>query len=210
MTTTTHSHVLHWARLYDFGTRLFGRGVAVLHRRLLERAAIAPGERVLDVGCGPGRLTLAAAEAAGPNGEALGIDLSSEMIALATQKATRSKHPARFQIAGIEALPAPADHFDVVLASLMLHHLPPELQQRAFAEVRRVLKPGGRFVALDFSATPRHGLGHLLCVLGLRRGSEHAEHLRSLAAAAGFEPVAIEPTGRGAFSIIRAQAHKST
>jgi SAM-dependent methyltransferase len=126
----------------------------------------------------------------------------------ATQKAARSKHPARFQIAGIEAIPAPDDHFDVVLASLMLHHLPPELQQRAFAEVRRVLKPNGRFVALDFSATPSHGFGHLLSVLGLRRGSEHAEKLRSLAAAAGFEPAEIEPTGRGAFSVVRAQAHK--
>jgi ubiquinone/menaquinone biosynthesis C-methylase UbiE len=209
MTTTTHSHVIHWARFYDFATALFGRGVAALHRRLLERAAIAPGERVLDVGCGPGRLTLAAAEAAGPNGEALGIDLSSEMIALATEKAARSKHPARFQIAGIEGIPAPDDHFDVVLASLMLHHLSPELQQRAFAEVRRVLKPNGRLVVLDFSATPRHGFGHLLCVLGLRRGSEHAEHLRSLAAAAGFEPAEIDPTDRRAFSIIRAQAHKT-
>ena len=205
---TTHSHVLHWARFYDVATALFGRGVAALHRRLLERAAIAPGERVLDVGCGPGRLTLAAAEAAGPNGEVVGLDPSSEMIALATKKAARSKHPARFQIAGVEAIPAPDNHFDVVLASLMLHHLSPELQQRAFAEIRRVLGPKGRFLALDFSATPSHGIGHLLCVFGLRRGTEHAEHLRSLAAAAGFEPAESEPTQRRAFSIIRAQAHK--
>src|SRR5262249_54572782 len=134
-----------------------------LHRRLLARAAIAPGEHVLDVGCGPGRLSLAAAQAAGATGETLGIDLSSEMIALATQKAARAGSTARFQLASIDAIPASDGHFDVVLASLMLHHLSPELQPRGLAEVRRVLKPNGRFVALDFSATPHHGVGHLLC-----------------------------------------------
>lgn len=207
-TTTPHSHVLHRARLYDLGTALFCGRVRALHRRLLERAAIAPGERVLDVGCGPGRLTLAAAQAAGPAGETVGIDASSEMIALAAQKAARAASSARFQVSGIEALPAPDNHFDVVLASLMLHHLPPELQRRGFAEVLRVLQPNGRFVALDFSAMPGHGLAHLLNVLGLRRGSAHAEHLRSLAGAAGFAATEVEPAARG-FCILRARKRAS-
>src|SRR6266511_2927373 len=152
--------------LYDLGTALSGGQVRALHRRLLERAAIVPGNRVLDAGCGPGRLTLAAAQAVGPTGETLGIDPSSEMIGLATRKAARAQSAARYQIAGIEAIPAPDDHFDVVLASLMLHHLPPDLQRRGLAETLRVLKPNGRFVALDFSATPGHGIGHILCLFG--------------------------------------------
>src|SRR5262245_28742039 len=94
-----HSHVLHWARLYDLCTSLCSGLIGGLHRRLIERAAIAPGEKVLDVGCGPGRLSRAAAQATGPTGETLGIDLSSEMIALATQKAARAGSRARFQVA---------------------------------------------------------------------------------------------------------------
>ncbi len=200
--TNEGSAVLHWARFYDLGTSLMGGRVRALHRRMIEQAAIAPGERVLDVGCGPGRLTLAAARAAG-SGETLGIDPSPEMIALARNKAARGGSAATFRVAGIEAIPVPDDHFDVVLASLMLHHLPADLQRRGLAEVFRVLAPGGRFLALDFSATPGHGIGHLLCVFGLRRGSDHAEHLRGIAQQAGFESVGVTPEGR-AFSLLHA------
>lgn len=78
---------MHWARLYDLGTALSGRRLRPVQRRLLERAAIASGEQVLDVGCGPGRVTLEAARAAGPGAKVLGIDPSPEMIALARRKA---------------------------------------------------------------------------------------------------------------------------
>jgi SAM-dependent methyltransferase len=131
------------------------------------------------------------------------------MVALAKQNAGRQGSTATFQVAPIEAIPAPANHFDVVLTSLVLHHLPPELQRRGLSEVLRVLKPAGRFVALDFGATPGHGIGHVLCVLGLRRGFDHAEHLRSLAVAAGFEAIEVEPASR-VFCLLRAQKPAST
>jgi ubiquinone/menaquinone biosynthesis C-methylase UbiE len=203
--TTTAGRTIHWARLYDLGTELFGGRVRSLHRSVLELAAIAPGERVLDVGCGPGRLTIAAALAAGPTGETLGIDASPEMIQLATLKATRAGSSAKFRVAAIEAIPSSDDQFDVVLANLMLHHLPLELQRRGIAEVFRVLKPSGRFVVAEFGAVPRHGIGHLLCVLGVRRGSEHAEHLRSLAGAAGFESIRAAPAASSAFCLLTAR-----
>jgi demethylmenaquinone methyltransferase/2-methoxy-6-polyprenyl-1,4-benzoquinol methylase/phosphoethanolamine N-methyltransferase len=204
-TTHTEGWTLHWAHLYDLGTAVLGRRVRQLHQSVLEVAAIASGERVLDVGCGPGRLTTAAARAAGPTGETLGIDASTEMVDLAVKKARRAGSPATFRVAAIEALPYPDSHFDVVLANLMLHHLPEDLQRRGLAEVLRVLKPNGRFVAGDFSAMPGHGVGHILSVLGLRRGSEHAEHLRSVAAAAGFEAIRIEPATSRAFCVIYAR-----
>jgi ubiquinone/menaquinone biosynthesis C-methylase UbiE len=201
--TLTEGKTLHHPRLYDWGTALFGRRLRDLDRRVLERAAIAPGSRVLDVGCGPGRLTLAAAAAAGRDGETIGIDASPEMITRASEKAAAAGSPARFQLSPIEALPMPGDHFDVALASLMLHHLPGALLGRGLAEVRRVLRPGGRFVALDFRSTPSHGLSHVLCLLGLRRGSEHADHLRALLEEAGFAPVEVERAGR-AFCVLTA------
>lgn len=201
----TEGRTIHWARLYDVGTELVGGRVRALHRSLLLRAGIADGERVLDVGCGPGRVTIAAALATGGGGEAVGIDPSSEMIELATHKAKSAGSTATFRIAAIEAIPSPDAHFDVVLANLMLHHLPLELQRRGVAEVFRVLRPNGRFVVADFAATPGHGMGHILSVLGLRRGSGHAEHLSSLAASAGFESVQIHPAASRAFCVMSAR-----
>lgn len=199
----TEGRKIHWARLYDLGTTLFGGRISALHRRLVELAAIAPGERILDVGCGPGRLAIQAARVAGPTGEACGIDPAPEMVELARRKAARAGVPARFEVGVIEALPYPDDHFDVVLSSLMLHHLPDDLKRRGLAEVRRVLRPAGRFVAADFGAKPGHGFGHLLCALGLRRGSDHAEQIRSMLRAADFEAVEIVPADHRVFAFVR-------
>ena len=59
-----------------------------------------------------------------------------------------------------EALPFPDAHFDVVLSTVMLHHLPSKLRRQCAAEMRRVLKPGGRVLAVDFgtSATQKGGI----------------------------------------------------
>jgi hypothetical protein len=60
-------------------------------------------------------------------------------------------------------------------------------------------------VVADFSASPGHGLGHLISVLGLRRGREHAEHLRALVGDAGFDAVEIEATPSRALCILHAR-----
>ncbi len=200
----TAGKTIRWARLYDLGTTVLSFGCAsALRRRIVELAGIAPGERVLDVGCGPGRLTILAWRAAGPAGEALGIDPSPEMVALARRNAARAGAAARFEVGAIEALPYADDRFDVVLSSLMLHHLPDDLKRRGFAEARRVLRPGGRLVAVDFGATPEGGLGHCLCVLGLRTGWDHAERLAAMLREAGFDAVETGPAGRRALAVVR-------
>jgi demethylmenaquinone methyltransferase/2-methoxy-6-polyprenyl-1,4-benzoquinol methylase/phosphoethanolamine N-methyltransferase len=200
----TEGRAIHWARLYDFGTTLlsFGR-CAALHGKLVALAAITPGQRVLDVGCGPGRLAIAARVAAGPTGEVHGIDPAPEMIEVARRNAARAGVTLRLDVGVIEALPYPADHFDVVLGSLMLHHLPDELKRRGLAEIHRVLRPGGQLLAVDFGATPRGALGHLLCVLRLRTGWDHAELLRTMLGAAGFDAVEVGPTGARGLALIR-------
>ncbi|MGH7331670.1 MAG: class I SAM-dependent methyltransferase, partial [Candidatus Rokuibacteriota bacterium] len=91
----------------------------------------------------------------------------------------------------------------VVLSSLMLHHLPDEVKRRGLAEIHRVLKPAGRLVAVDFGATPGEGIGHLLCVLRLRTGWDHAERLRTMLDDAGFDAVEIGPTGHRALAFVR-------
>lgn len=210
-TPDTEGKIIRWARLYDLGTTIlsFGR-IAALRRRLVELAAIAPGERILDVGCGPGRLTILAGSVTGPSGEACGIDPSPEMIDLARRNAARGGGKVRFEVGAVERLPYPDDYFDVVLSSLMLHHLPDELRRRGLLEVGRVLKPGGRFVAVDFGATPGEGFGdHVLCVLGLRRGWHHAEHVHQMLCGLGFEAVDMGPTGhRGLAFVLGRKAAK--
>lgn len=200
----TEGRTIRWARLYDVGTTLlsFGRASA-LRRRTVELASIGPGERILDVGCGPGRLAILAGNIAGPAGEIRGIDPAPEMVELARRNAARAGVSVRFEVGVIETLPYPDNHFDVVLASLMLHHLPDKLKHPGLAEVYRVLRPSGRFVAVDFGATPGEGIGHVLCVMGLRKGWDHAERLRAMFREAGFDAVQMGATGLRALAFVR-------
>ena len=200
----TAGKTIRWARLYDLGTTLLSFGtLAALHRTIVGLAGIRPGQRILDVGCGPGRLALVAATAAGPGVEVRGIDPVPEMIELARGRVARARAPARFDVGVIEALPFPDEQFDVVLSALMLHHLPDDLKRRGLAEIYRVLKPAGRVVAVDFGATPRDGLGHFLCVLRLRTGQDHAERIRDMVREAGFEAVETGPTRHRAIAFVR-------
>jgi ubiquinone/menaquinone biosynthesis C-methylase UbiE len=207
----TEGRTVRWARLYDLGTTLLSLGRAsALHRKMVELAGIRAGDRILDVGCGPGRLAVAAATAAGRQGETHGIDPAPEMVALARRKAAHAGVRARFDVGVIEALPYAADHFDVVLSSLMLHHLPDEVKRRGLAEIHRVLKLGGRFVAVDFGATPGAGIGHLLCVLGLRRGWDHAERVRTMLSDTGFVAIEMGLTGHRALAFVRGRKSLAT
>jgi ubiquinone/menaquinone biosynthesis C-methylase UbiE len=71
----TQGRAIRWARLYDLGTTLLSLGrLSALHRKIVELARVALGERVLDVGCGPGRLGILAGTIAGSTGEVFGID----------------------------------------------------------------------------------------------------------------------------------------
>jgi len=190
-TPATSGHVLHWARFYDAATFLltFGRE-GRLRRETVERAGVAPGQSVLDVGCGTGSLTLTAKAVAGA-GDVHGIDPAPEMIEVSRRKAARKRVEIDFRVGVIEQLPFDDGAFDVVLSSLMLHHLPDDLKRRGLAEVARVLKPGGRFFAVDMA--PGSGGGFLSRGLARHFIHRHAGDLASLAqtlADAGFRDVA--------------------
>lgn len=146
----TSGVALNWiAPWYDSLCRLIGLGPA-FRRQTLEVAALQPGERVLDVGCGTGTLTRQAAEAVGPNGQVTGIDPAEDMIRTALlTKPPQPKH-LTFHVAAVESLPFGAGEFDVVLLSLVLHHLPLAVKRRGMQEIARVLKPGGRLIVVDF------------------------------------------------------------
>lgn len=161
----TKGRVVHWATGYDMLVSVFLLGRERSFReKLLGLAHLRPGEVVLDVGCGTGTLAIAARRHVGASGSVHGVDASPEMIARATKKATKAGEEITFRTGVVEALPYPDAHVDVVLSSMMLHHLPRKARQQCVHEIRRVLKPGGRVLAVDFGPAPggRKGLfGHL-------------------------------------------------
>ena len=199
----TASRVIHWARRYDWFTRALPF-VRKIRAKLLELAAPAPGERVLDVGCGTGVLAIAIKSRVGA-GDVHGIDASPEMIEVAKEKAAQAGCEIHLQVALAEALPFPAAHFDLVTCSLVLHHLPAGLRRKGLAEVRRVLKPSGRFVAVDFAALSHSPVGHLLSLLGHARGDNTLAELSPLLKEAGFTEVEAIPTRHRNFAFIRAR-----
>lgn len=197
---SSKGEVLHGAWFYDALVWVLTRGRdRQFRRRVLGHAELSSGQSVLDVGCGTGTLAILARDAVGPAGEVHGMDPSPEMIARARRKAAREGVRVEFENASVESLPFRDARFDAVLSTLMLHHLPADVRSRGVAEVVRVLKPGGRLVAVDiggagagaahgshagFRGRPRWGFLH---------GRRHGHHdysfsdVERLLAAAGLE-----------------------
>jgi ubiquinone/menaquinone biosynthesis C-methylase UbiE len=150
----TKGRVLHSAAGYDLlaWLLLLGRERA-FRERLVWLARLEPGQSVLDVGCGTGTLAIAVKRRVGPFGSVHGIDASPEMIARARKKARKAGVEVTFTNGVVEGLPFPDERFDAVLSTLMLHHLPRAAREQCVREMRRVLKPGGRVLAVDFGRT---------------------------------------------------------
>jgi ubiquinone/menaquinone biosynthesis C-methylase UbiE len=159
-TPNTTGSVIHWAARYDLLVQLLTLGKeSVFREKVVRLARLDSGESVLDVGCGTGTLSIAAKRLVGPKGTVYGIDASREMIARARKKAVKAGIEVVFTNEVAEALPFQDARFDAVLASMMLHHLPGEARRQCLREVRRVLKPGGRLLAVDFGGSGRRGRG---------------------------------------------------
>ena len=147
----TEGRLIRWASFYDVFANALSLGqIHRLREVTVELAQIKPGDSVLDVGCGTGSVTIPAKVRAGLSSQVAGIDPAPEMIAKARRKAANRGLDIDFRVGVIEALPFPDASFDVVTSSLMMHHLPDDLQVRGLVEIYRVLKPGGRVLIADF------------------------------------------------------------
>lgn len=160
-----------WGKTYDalVGLLSFGQEPKI-RQATLDLAVIQPGERILEVGCGTGTLSLAARVKAGPQSQVFGIDIAPDMIETARRKAAKAGLDVQFQVGRIEAVPFPDSQFDLVLSSLMLHHIHGNsAKQQGMKEVLRVLKPGGRLLIVD-AAPPKNP--HILGLASLIVGRE--------------------------------------
>jgi ubiquinone/menaquinone biosynthesis C-methylase UbiE len=186
---TTRGHALGSPRQYDFFVEFFflGRRRATFQTLIAAAGILKESEqRVLDVGCGTGYFVRLIAAEVGPGGLIIGIDPSISMVEYARGKGMRSE-TSLFQVGTAEALEFPDDHFDVVVSSLVMHHLPEDLRMHALTEMQRVLRPGGRVLVAE-ARSPQHGLGwRLLARLhGYDRMARQVPHLEPLARQAGF------------------------
>jgi ubiquinone/menaquinone biosynthesis C-methylase UbiE len=160
--------LIHSAHEYDLRWLVRSRGrERAFRRHLLDLAGVGPGEAVLDVGCATGSLAIAAGRRVGRAGLVRGIDPAERMIVRARAKARRRRSRAVFDVATAQDLPFADASFDVVLCTLVVHQLPHADLRTCVAEMRRVLKPGGRLLLVDLAQTGElpakptpHGHGH--------------------------------------------------
>jgi ubiquinone/menaquinone biosynthesis C-methylase UbiE len=171
----------------------------VLRRRALVHAALAAekGERVLDIGCGPGFYVAEILDVVGPAGFVAGVDPSADMLAVAARRV--QDHPnVAFHQGDAVALPVPDTSFDRALSVQVLEYV--EDVPAALAEMRRVLRPGGRLVLwdVDWTTVSWHALDRQLMQRALDAFDKHLVHPslpRTLTAQlrdAGFDRVSME------------------
>ncbi|MCL5882647.1 MAG: class I SAM-dependent methyltransferase [Actinobacteria bacterium] len=138
------------ASLYDFGVKNAFRwigGEIGFRCGIVEAADVRPGQHVLDVACGTGTLLALLAACTGPDGRAVGIDMSEQMLEMGRQKVKMSQ--VEFIQGNAEALPFEDESFDRATASLAIHEMNRQGRANALAEMHRVLKPGGLAVLAD-------------------------------------------------------------
>jgi ubiquinone/menaquinone biosynthesis C-methylase UbiE len=165
----------HWLTpLYDPLHRWLLRDAA-LRAPLVALAALAPGQRALDLGCGTATLTLLLA-ARYPRAIIVGLDADPAVLAIAGRKSHRRRAELPLTRALAQRLPFADASFDCLLACLVLHHLDFAAKRRALAEAYRVLRPGGRVLLVDFGA-PHDRLARAigLAVAGLEQIRDHLD-----------------------------------
>jgi SAM-dependent methyltransferase len=198
-------------RFYDPLVRWTAREVR-FKERLLDFAAVGVGERVLDLGCGTGTLAIRACQRQ-PAARVFGIDADPRMIERARRKADGAGVELELQPGSATGLPYGDRSCDVVLSSLLFHHLGRDAKRAAFEEIARVLVPGGRVVIADWGAPTDPLMRALFLIVQLVDGFETTAdnvegRLPAMLRAAGLVNVRERDTFRTVYgSLVLLDAH---
>jgi ubiquinone/menaquinone biosynthesis C-methylase UbiE len=173
---------------------------------LVEQAGVGEGSKVLDVACGTGAASRAAARRAGASGSVLGVDLGEPTLSIARGlPVDTGSAPITWSQADATALPVEDGVFDVAICQQGLQFIPDK--PAALSEMHRALKPGGRLAIATWTAIERAPMGALVEALERHVGSETASvigspfalstsELERLIAAAGFDDVEVRQEER--------------
>ena len=157
-------------------------------------AGLAPGQTVVDLGSGAGNDVFIARAAVGEAGRVIGVDMTPEMIAKARENAARRGFAnVEFRLGDIEALPVEDASADVVVSNCVLNLVPDKA--KAFAEIFRVLKPGGRFCISDIviqGTLPAKLQEMAELYVGCVAGALSREAYMGIIAKAGFRAVEVK------------------
>jgi len=195
------------SRLYDFGIRNAFRwvgGEIAFRCGIVEAADVRAGNHVLDVACGTGTLLALLAACAGPDGRAVGVDMSGEMLEVARQKVRMAQ--VEFLKANAEALPFEDASFDRVTASLAIHEMNRKGRENALAEMLRVLRPGGLLALADLrrpdTLKTRLGMRFVKLAETDTLDDMWSDGLWREMGEAGFKDLRRHISGRGFFEVI--------
>lgn len=185
MRTADRDPYRHLARWYD---RIFSGMNAGLWGIGLKMCPPRAGMEVLDVGCGTGT-QLAAYQRAGCR--VTGIDASPAMLEIARR---RLGEAASLTVGDGAHMPYPGQSFDLVLAATVLHEMPPAVRTATLGEMKRVLRPGGRILLIDFAtghARPVRGWisRAVIAASELAAGRRHHSSYRDFMAHGGLPPL---------------------
>jgi arsenite methyltransferase len=158
-------------------------------------ASLQPGQIVLDLGSGAGLDCFLAAQAVGPSGRVIGVDMTHEMLAKARENAKKNGFSnVEFRLGEIEALPVADESVDVIISNCVIN-LSPE-KARVFTEAFRVLKRGGRLAVADMVATaplPDEVRGDWAAYTGCMAGASQISEIEEMLREAGFHKIKIAP-----------------
>ncbi|MCS7001420.1 MAG: class I SAM-dependent methyltransferase [Dehalococcoidia bacterium] len=153
-----HRHPLA-GYIYHYAVTVFAGGRADNDRNHLSLVNAIPlpadGQvrRVLELGCSTGAASIFLKERF-PNADVWGIDLSAPMVRYAHKRAVDRNVAVHFAQRAAESTGFPDDHFDIVYARILLHETPADVRRQIVTEARRVLRPNGLFVVVDFRNRP--------------------------------------------------------
>lgn len=133
---------------YDFFVEILGYGKSQ-RVKVINLLALKARENLLDVGCGTGTLLILAKQRF-PKVKMTGIDIDPRVLGIATKKTTKMGLDIEYFKTSAANMPFKDSTFDVVVSSLVFHHLPTEVKKQTIKEIHRVLKKEGRFLLADF------------------------------------------------------------